>query len=112
MSGPHPRVFLPDDSARPSLSYVAVLWRRNPRGFTYISEEVFMLSMSEAAKAAGVASYRIKYALETRKLPEPGRVGGRRFFTSEDVERVRQHFAAMDTPAGVRQPRGRGKEAS
>ena len=53
-----------------------------------------LFSMSEAAKATGVAPYRIKFALETHKIPEPGRVGGRRCFTTEDLELIKRHFAA------------------
>jgi hypothetical protein len=81
--------------ALPSLSYVAVPWRRNPWGLAYIGQqEVQMLfSMSEAAKATGIAPYRIKYALLTHRLPEPGRVGGRRVFGPDDVELIRRHFA-------------------
>jgi DNA-binding transcriptional MerR regulator len=71
-----------------------------------------MLSISEVARVTGVARHRLAYALQTGAVQEPARLAGRRCFSPEDVERVRQHFAAMDTPAGVRQPRGRGKEAS
>lgn len=53
-----------------------------------------LFSMSDAAQATGVAGYRIKYALTTRRIPEPGRVGRRRCFTTEDVELIRRHFAA------------------
>ncbi len=93
--------------ALPSLSYVAVPWRRNPCGLAYIGQqEVQMLfSMSEAAKATGVAPYRIKYALQTRRLPEPGRVGGRRVFGPDDVELIRRHFAAAAGVETARHPR-------
>ena len=69
-----------------------------------------LFSMSEAAKATGVAPYRIKYALQTRRLPEPGRVGGRRCFGPDDVELIRRHFAARGRAARSRDD-GRGKEA-
>lgn len=69
-----------------------------------------MLSISETAKATGIAPYRIKYALETKAIPEPGRLAGRRCFTPEDVERVRRHFAAGRRADGGREGR-RGKEA-
>jgi len=62
-----------------------------------------LFSMSEAAKASGVAGYRIKYALVTGALKEPKRVGGRRSFDSEDVELIRRHFAATARgPAGTK----------
>ena len=61
-----------------------------------------LFSMSEAAKATGVAPYRIRFALETHKIPEPGRVGGRRCFTTEDVELIRRHFTtAARGQAGI-----------
>jgi DNA-binding transcriptional MerR regulator len=69
-----------------------------------------LFSMSEAAKATGVAPYRIKYALQTRRLPEPGRVGGRRCFGPDDVELIRRHFAARGSAVRSREER-RGKEA-
>jgi DNA-binding transcriptional MerR regulator len=70
-----------------------------------------LFSMSEAAKATGVAPYRIKFALETRRIPEPGRVGGRRCFSPDDVELIRRHFAARGG-AGRGQEDGRGNDAS
>jgi len=112
-AGPHrERPISPKFFALPSLSYVAVPWRRNPWGLAYIGQqEVQMLfSMSEAAKATGVAPYRIKYALLTQRLPEPGRVGGRRVFGPDDVELIRRHFAARGRAARSREER-RGKEA-
>ena len=61
-----------------------------------------LFSMSDAAKATGVAGYRIKYALKTRRIPEPGRVGGRRCFSPEDVELIRRHFTtAARGQAGI-----------
>jgi hypothetical protein len=100
--------------ALPSLSYVAVPWRRNPCGLAYIGQqEVQMLfSMSEAAKAAGVAPYRIKYALQTKRLPEPGRVGGRRVFSPDDVELIRRHFKAAARGPAARPGHGGGNASS
>jgi DNA-binding transcriptional MerR regulator len=66
-----------------------------------------LFSMSEAAKATGVAPYRIKFALETHKIPEPGRVGNRRAFLPDDVELIRTHFAAARVPAAMSQ-KGKG----
>lgn len=70
-----------------------------------------LFSISEVAKAAGVASYRIKYALETGALEEPRRLAGRRCFQADDVEKVRRHFAAESRSSGSREA-GNGKEAS
>ncbi len=70
-----------------------------------------LFSMSEVAAAVGVASYRIKYALEMGALEEPKRLAGRRCFQAEDVERVRRHFAAQGR-AGRGRRDGRGKDAS
>ena len=69
-----------------------------------------MLSMSEISAAAGVATYRIKYALETGALKEPQRLAGRRCFAPEDVERVRRHFATGSRASRGRRD-GREKEA-
>lgn len=71
-----------------------------------------MLSISEVARAAGVARHRLAYALQTGAVREPARLAGRRCFSPEDIELVRRHFAAVDTPADGRHRRGRGKEAS
>ncbi len=70
-----------------------------------------MLSMSEAARATGVAPHRIKYALITGLLKEPAKAGGRRCFSPEDMERIRRHFAAAPK-APVAQPGHDGGNAS
>jgi len=66
-----------------------------------------MFSISEAARATGIAPYRIKYALASGRLPEPGRVGNRRAFLPDDVELIRTHFAAARVPAAMSQ-KGKG----
>jgi DNA-binding transcriptional MerR regulator len=70
-----------------------------------------MFSMSDVAAATGVASYRIKYALETGALDESKRLAGRRCFTLEDVERVRKYFAT-EGRAGRDQGTSGGGDAS
>lgn len=70
-----------------------------------------MLSMSEVAAAAGVASYRIKYALETGALKEPKRLAGRRCFTPEDLTLIKRYFATGRRASADRED-GRGKDAS
>jgi|LakMenEpi03Aug12_release.lakeMendotaPanAssembly.Ray.scaffolds.fasta_scaffold4052169_1 hypothetical protein len=50
-------------------------------------------TINQVAADLGIAVYRIKYALETNKVPGPTqRVGNLRVFTSRDVERIRKHF--------------------
>lgn len=58
------------------------------------------LSIGQVAQETGIPTYRIKYALETLKIPAPtGRFGNLRVFTRKDVERVRRYFES--------QPRGK-----
>ncbi len=50
-------------------------------------------TITQVAADLGIAVYRIKYALETNKVPGPTqRVGNLRVFTPRDVERIRKHF--------------------
>ena len=57
-------------------------------------------TINQVAADLGIASYRIKYALETNKVQGPTqRVGNLRVFTTMDVERIRKHFE--DKTAGA-----------
>ena len=48
------------------------------------------LLLGDVARLLDTPPHRIVYLLTARKVPEPAlRVGGRRVFTAEDVERVR-----------------------
>lgn len=49
--------------------------------------------LSETAKLLGVKPYKITYALVTGLIPEPQlRVGNRRVFCQEDVQRLANYF--------------------
>ncbi len=49
-----------------------------------------LLLLGDVARLLDTPPHRIVYLLTARKVPEPAlRVGGRRVFTAEDVERVR-----------------------
>lgn len=51
-----------------------------------------MLSIRDVAKTTGVPVHKIRYALASGRLTEPGRAGGRRCFLAEDIEAVRRLF--------------------
>lgn len=54
------------------------------------------LSIGQVAQETGIPAYRIKYALETLKIPAPtNRFGILRVFTRKDVERVRKYFQSQ-----------------
>ena len=51
------------------------------------------LSMQDCARLLQIQSYRIQYAYAHDRLPEPRlRIGGRRVFSSEDLQRLAEHF--------------------
>lgn len=54
-----------------------------------------MQSMTEAAKAAGVAPWRVRYAIENGSIPAPATCAGRRCFLPADIARIKRHFAAV-----------------
>jgi hypothetical protein len=62
------------------------------RDFPNYSRRLLMLSIRDVAKTTGVPVHKIRYALATGRLPEPGRAGGRRCFLAEDIEAVRRLF--------------------
>jgi DNA-binding transcriptional MerR regulator len=55
--------------------------------------KIDLFSLEEAAQQVGVSYYRLWYALVTKKLPEPERVGRSRLFTAQDIERIKEHFS-------------------
>jgi DNA-binding transcriptional MerR regulator len=51
-------------------------------------------SIGQVAQELKIPAYKIKYALETLKIPAPtNRFGNLRVFTRKDVERIRKYFA-------------------
>lgn len=58
------------------------------------------LSIGQVAQITGIPTYKIKYALETLKIPAPkNRFGNLRVFTRQDVDRVRKYFAGQQSVA-------------
>jgi DNA-binding transcriptional MerR regulator len=58
--------------------------------------------LGEVARLVGQKAYRINYLLSTGAIPEPAlRIGNRRVFTPDDVERVRRAFEERDGRAGA-----------
>ena len=50
-------------------------------------------STIDVVRMLGIAEHRLTYAFRTGKLAEPkNRVGGKRVFTREDIERVAEYF--------------------
>jgi DNA-binding transcriptional MerR regulator len=52
------------------------------------------MSVYEVADALGLRYYRISYAERIGDLPLPQRVGEKRVYSAEDVERIRAYFTA------------------
>jgi len=51
------------------------------------------MSMHDCARLLQVQSYRIQYAYAHGRVPEPRlRMGGRRVFTPDDLQRMAKHF--------------------
>jgi hypothetical protein len=51
------------------------------------------MSMQDCARLLQIQSYRIQYAYSHGRLPEPQlRIGGRRLFTSDDLQQLAKHF--------------------
>lgn len=58
--------------------------------------------LGEVARLVGQKPYKITYLLTTGAIPEPAiRVGNKRLFTADDVERVRRAFEERDGRAGT-----------
>ena len=50
------------------------------------------MSMQDCARLLQIQSYRIQYAYAHNRVPEPQRIGGRRMFTPEDLQKLAMHF--------------------
>ncbi len=51
-----------------------------------------MFSMQDLSRKIGVPYYRIVYAHQTGRLPEPSRWKNQRVYDDGDVERAREYF--------------------
>ena len=47
-----------------------------------------LLSLKDVATRLNTQHYRIVYLLTTGKVPEPNRVGGKRVFDTDDLNRI------------------------
>lgn len=57
--------------------------------------------LSEVARAVGIKPHRLAYMLTNNAVEEPRlRIGGKRVFTHEEVERIREIVAAKDRTEG------------
>lgn len=61
------------------------------------------LTTGEAAHRLGISRDKLMFALRSSGAPEPrtGRLGGRRIFSEEDVERLRKWFSAHGKAVNV-----------
>lgn len=50
------------------------------------------ISVYEVADLLGIRFYRIAYAERIGELPPPQRIGEKRVYSEEDVERIRRYF--------------------
>lgn len=63
-----------------------------------------MYSLKDVAKLLEIRSHRVGYAVSSGAVPEPDlRLGNKRIFTSEDVNRLAEHFGVrcQDEPPAV-----------
>ncbi|MBB03194.1 MAG: hypothetical protein CMJ47_11145 [Planctomyces sp.] len=52
-----------------------------------------LLGLGDVSSVIGVARHRIEYAIANGSIPEPEqRLANKRVFTTEDVQRVAEHF--------------------
>lgn len=78
----------------------------------YIKMEVNMttktmtitMSVYEVADALGIRYYRIAYAERIGDLPPPKRIGEKRVYSEEDVERIRAYFTERAERSLPKQP--------
>ena len=62
--------------------------------------ETILLTLKDVASILDVKPYRINYVLATKLVPEPARrFGNKRIFTEQDLQRLREHFAAKRSPS-------------
>jgi hypothetical protein len=61
--------------------------------------------LGEVSKVLGRKPYHVTHVLTTGKVPEPAlRIGNKRLFTAEDVERLAQHFRVSPNWSAVEVP--------
>lgn len=57
------------------------------------------MTMADVVRRLGtVPRHKITYALDSKRIPEPARISGRRMFTEDDVARILLYF---DSKKGV-----------
>jgi DNA-binding transcriptional MerR regulator len=49
-------------------------------------------SVGEVASRLNVAYWKVKYAHQAKHIPEPLRVGNRRLYTEDDIQRLKLYF--------------------
>jgi hypothetical protein len=56
--------------------------------------------LGDVARTLGCQPYRIVYLLTTGQVPEPGRLGNRRLFREEDVQRIAARLGIKEQVGG------------
>ena len=55
-----------------------------------------LLSLKDVASRLNTQPYRIVYLLTTGKVPEPNRVGGKRVFNTNDLNRIAKELGVEE----------------
>jgi len=54
-----------------------------------------LMSLKDVAARLGTQPYRIVYLLTTGKVPEPNRVGGKRLFSTDDLNKIAKELGVV-----------------
>ena len=54
--------------------------------------DVQVITVGEVSRLLGIPRYRLDYAIETQKIPEPRKTifGARRYYLQSDVDKIRE----------------------
>jgi DNA-binding transcriptional MerR regulator len=61
------------------------------------AQQLGYVGLEEAARRLGVGYWRVRHAHRAGHVPEPPRIGNRRAYDEEMLERLRAYFAAKDS---------------
>lgn len=65
-----------------------------------MEEQLGYVGLEEAARHLGVGYWRVRHAHRAGHVPEPPRIGNRRVYDPEMLERLRAYFAAKESNGG------------
>jgi len=61
-----------------------------------------LMTLTELSRRTGIAYWRVAYAHQTGRLPEPARAGNHRIYTAEEAAAVERWFRERDGKEGRR----------